>query len=145
MRSHVKSPEYSSAVLECGALQETGPHGADHREQSEGQRLSPSSLTPFYSMSLLFCRAGSARSSRSSGKCLNSSVYASCRYVNLSSVGFTSFDQNTLKLWKWRLQLFCFYAVRDLMSAVSRQKGNKCLYCILLVVQLHSCLYICGY
>lgn len=37
MRSHVKSLERSYAVLECGALQEIGPHGVYHREQNEGQ------------------------------------------------------------------------------------------------------------
>lgn len=42
MRSHVKSLEHSYAILECGALQEIGPHGVDHREQDEGQRHSRS-------------------------------------------------------------------------------------------------------
>lgn len=37
MRSRAKSLERSYAVLECGALQEIGPHGVDHREQNEGQ------------------------------------------------------------------------------------------------------------
>lgn len=45
MRSHVKSLECSYAVLECGALQETGPHGVDHREQHEGACSALSTLS----------------------------------------------------------------------------------------------------
>lgn len=54
MRSHVKSLERSYAVLECGALQEIGPHGADHREQNKGQWHNLSSLSLFNSTWVLF-------------------------------------------------------------------------------------------
>lgn len=102
MRSHVKSLERSNAVLECGALQEIGPHGVDHREQNGGQWHNLSSVSLFNSIRVLFYSTIRARLSWSLAKYTRSTL----------SVWFLTFlkTRTFCVSWSWSVnRSFCYF------------------------------------